>query len=67
MRKALAAKRLTIRVGDVFVTSGERWTVTEDLRFGQGYWVVSADRCRQTIFQRATLESMTRQASEPQT
>lgn len=54
------SRRPVIREGDAFRSgSGEVWTVTEDLRFGQGYWVVSADRCRQTILPRSSLEKMT--------
>lgn len=50
-----------IRVGDTFQSQGgELWTVTEDMKFGRGYWVVSQDRCRQTIFKRQTLERMQR-------
>jgi hypothetical protein len=54
-------KRLPIVEGDKFkAKSGEVWTVTECLGFGRGYWIISADRCRQTIFNRHNLELMER-------
>lgn len=52
---------MKIVVGDRFLSrNGEIWTVTEDRRFGRGYWVVSRDRLCQTIFQRQALEGMTK-------
>lgn len=54
-------KRQPIVVGDKFKSSnGQVWTVFEAMPFGRGYWVVSADRCRQTIMNRYNLELMER-------
>lgn len=54
-------KRQTIVEGDKFKSKGgEVWTVTEDMKFGRGYWVVSEDRCRQAVFNRHNLETMER-------
>jgi hypothetical protein len=54
--------KLPIRVGDQFRNSnGIIYEITEDLKFGQGYWWVTLpDRTRQGIFNRNVLETMTR-------
>ena len=51
---------IPIRVGDKFKGSKETYTVTEAMPFGRGYWVITEDRNRQTIFDRNTLETMQR-------
>ena len=53
-------KRQIIRVGDQFKSNNGVLEVTEDRRFGRGYWVKSPDGTRQTIYQRSTLETMER-------
>lgn len=55
-------KRQPIRVGDKFLNaSGVTYEVTEDLKFGRGYWWVTVpERNRQGIFKRNVLEGMKR-------
>lgn len=59
--KMRTEKRQPIVVGDKFKSiNGLVWIVSEDMKFGRGYWVVSSDRCRQAVFNRHDLETMER-------
>lgn len=61
-KKSSPIKTKPIRAGDRFEDENNTvWQITEDRRFGRGYWVINIPgRTLQAIFHRATLERMKR-------